>query len=271
MGNELNQDIAADSLPVPRPVNGTSGSPACQAWRELIRRPIKWAACWGSEGRTLAEKRIRDGGHWRRYRVLRERAQRANPGWTDSRVRKWVIEQHFGYTNIVNERSLYWQRRWEDGQYSEQLLLTPELEEQLVEEARVATTGRPTKAEMEERTTTASARVAFDKLPATASPENDLNWVSSHPKLFERGQHRMDEEFDSSITAEDIEGPSNGCAPSKRAVNILHGALSDPKEFRKQVMSEVKKSAAKPAGVEDQADDWGGDDELSEGDDDIFD
>jgi hypothetical protein len=111
---------------------------------------------------------------------------------------------------------------------------------------------------------------AMDKLPNTANPAAELDWIRAHPAMT-----RLDRSILRGKSAriivdvDDILNCSHGPAPSKSAVNALQHWCNRPDEFFKHLMSEqkkgnIKRGSALSSAMATRADDEPLEDDLSD-------
>lgn len=80
------------------------------------------------------------------------------------------------------------------------------------------------------------------KLPASANPSSELEWIRNHPAMGRLDRIRdRDKNTRVILEIEDIH-PVHGEAPSKAAVSMLQHWCNRPDEFYKNLLAEQKKA-----------------------------
>lgn len=116
-----------------------------------------------------------------------------------------------------------------------------------------------------------SFEAAMMKLPNTAHPAVELDWIRAHPVMSRQDRTSSKANSVIMIGTDEILNAIHGIAPSKSAVNMLQHWCNRPDQFHQMMLTEQKKGAAnkKPVAslgkrISDGMDGEPADDDMSE-------
>lgn len=105
---------------------------------------------------------------------------------------------------------------------------------------------------------------ALAKIPNATSPNEDLDWVSSHPLMSRHANLPGGATRNIRVKEEDVLTPPHGRAPSRFAANMLANWVNKPSDFMKMMLQEQKKTVSSKESNETASD------EVSKSIDDIL-